>query len=1021
MRPVPHSSPFMWFLVTVMALIPTQFILLYSAVAGKPYQWISNLIRQYFLVKWIVRASVFYVYSQCTFREHATYQYYVLYLTSWCSNVLVAYIKLVSDERQSKMIKQIGCQHVILFGKLFYGELFHNQHCASSDRMRALFPAVFAVLALYTPIIPSLIPRERVAISRCGIGRNGRQINLATNHFKVSVNAPDAVFFQYNVLIKSENNQEVEGRRFRRKVMDKLYRTPTFQLDGKCFAFDGGKALYTVGSLPLKKLKYSVELDEAAVKRSGSPDLIGMETFCIRSKTFKVKISFAARIPMKPIALALNGLEAENTGDALRVLDTILRQHAAKRGCLLVRQSFFHDDFSGSVSVGEGVTACRGFHSSFRTTQGGLSLNMDQSSTMILTPGPVLEFLLATQNVSNPCAIDWEKASKMLKNLRVKTRHNNMEFKIIGLSEQVCNDQRFLLKKRNGDSSKEETVQITVYDYFQSRKIPLTKSRFLPCLDVGKVNGPIYLPLELCSLLSLQRYTKALSSKQRVSLGEKSKLLPHTCMQIVKGAVRDCCYGDDPMFKPCGISIEGHSTVCIGRVLGPPKLIFGRREGYTPRGGRWNFNGKKLYNANEIKNWAIVNFSTHWDMKQLSQKLISCGASKGMSIRRPLSEIEEDLEWSNAGPVERVEKMFETLCEQVEAKGIVLPDFILCLLPEKKCCNIYGPWKKKNLHEMGIITQCLSPTEINDQYLTNVLLKINSKLGGKNSLLADEHIPNLPHLKDTPTMILGMDVSHGSPGQSDAPSIAAVVGSTHWPLFSTYRASVRTQLPNMEMIDSLFKLEQNEQDVGIIRELLLEFFESTRGRKPEQIIIFRDGVSESQFPQILNIELEQIVKAVEYLGCTRIPKITLIVAQKNHHTKLIPYGSTSNPPPGTVVDTQIVHPRNYDFYMCAHKAEIGTTRPTHYHVLLDEIGFSADELQNIVHSLCYVYQRGTTATSIVAPICYAHLAAAQMRQLIKFDASSDSSPSHGVTSAGSVPVALLPSLHNKVKSSMFFC
>ncbi|GKE44583.1 argonaute 4-like protein, partial [Tanacetum coccineum] len=33
---------------------------------------------------------------------------------------------------------------------------------------------------------------------------------------------------------------------------------------------------------------------------------------------------------------------------------------------------------------------------------------------------------------------------------------------------------------------------------------------------------------------------------------------------------------------------------------------------------------------------------------------------------------------------------------------------------------------------------------------------------------------------------------------------------------------------------------------------------------------------------------------------------------------------------------------------------LGTTRPTHYHVLYDEIGFSADDLQELVHSLSYV-------------------------------------------------------------------
>jgi len=40
---------------------------------------------------------------------------------------------------------------------------------------------------------------------------------------------------------------------------------------------------------------------------------------------------------------------------------------------------------------------------------------------------------------------------------------------------------------------------------------------------------------------------------------------------------------------------------------------------------------------------------------------------------------------------------------------------------------------------------------------------------------------------------------------------------------------------------------------------------------------------------------------------------------------------------------------------------IGTTRPTHYHVLFDEVGFSADDPQELVHSLSYAYQTSTTA------------------------------------------------------------
>ena len=58
----------------------------------------------------------------------------------------------------------------------------------------------------------------------------------------------------------------------------------------------------------------------------------------------------------------------------------------------------------------------------------------------------------------------------------------------------------------------------------------------------------------------------------------------------------------------------------------------------------------------------------------------------------------------------------------------------------------------------------------------------------------------------------------------------------------------------------------------------------------------------------------------------------------------------------------------------------------------------------------------------VAPIMYAHLAASQVTQFIKFDDRSDrSSSGGGVTSSGAVPVPELPKLNDAVKSSMFFC
>ncbi|CAL0315822.1 unnamed protein product [Lupinus luteus] len=877
------------------------------------------------------------------------------------------------------------------------------------------------------PPEPAKKKPSRVPMARRGTGSKGTKLQLLTNHFKVNVNNNDGHFFQYSVSLAYEDGRPVEGKGVGRKVIDKVQETYDSELNGKDFAYDGEKTLFTIGSLARNKLEFQVVLEDVTSNRNNgncSPENENQNESDkkrmrrpYRAKTFKVELSFASKIPMQAIANALRGQESENFQEAIRVLDIILRQHASKQGCLLVRQSYFHNDPKNFADVGGGVLGCRGFHSSFRTTQSGLSLNIDVSTTMIITPGPVVDFLIANQNVRDPFSLDWAKAKRTLKNLRIKTSPSNQEFKITGLSELPCKEQLFTLKIKGG--ADDATEEVTVYDYFVNhRNIQLRYSADLPCINVGKPKRPTYFPLELCSLVSLQRYTKALSTLQRASLVEKSRQKPQERMRVLSDALKISNYGAEPMLRNCGIQINPSFTQVDGRVLQAPRLKFGNGEDFNPRNGRWNFNNKKIVDPVKIERWAVVNFSARCNVQALVRDLIKCGNMKGIMVEDPFDVFEENAQFRRAPPVVRVEKMFEHMMSKLPGA----PKFLLCLLPERKNSDLYGPWKKKNLADFGIVTQCIAPTKVNDQYLTNVLLKINAKLGGMNSLLGVEHSPSIPIISKAPTLILGMDVSHGSPGQSDIPSIAAVVSSRHWPLISKYRACVRTQSPKVEMIDNLFKKVSDKEDEGIIRELLIDFYTSSGKRKPDNIIIFRDGVSESQFNQVLNQELDQIIQACKFLDENWDPKFLVIVAQKNHHTKFFQPGSPDNVPPGTVIDNKVCHPRNYDFYLCAHAGMIGTTRPTHYHVLLDEIGFSTDDLQELVHSLSYVYQRSTTAISVVAPICYAHLAATQMGQFMKFEDKSETSSSHGgLTAAGAVPVPQLPKLEEKVCNSMFFC
>ncbi|CAG8843669.1 36387_t:CDS:1, partial [Racocetra persica] len=62
-----------------------------------------------------------------------------------------------------------------------------------------------------------------------------------------------------------------------------------------------------------------------------------------------------------------------------------------------------------------------------------------------------------------------------------------------------------------------------------------------------------------------------------------------------------------------------------------------------------------------------------------------------------------------------------------------------------------------------------------------------------------------------------------------------------------------------------------------------------------------------------------------------------------------------------------------------HAGLQGTSRPTHYHVLLDENAFTPDSLQTLSYNLCYVFARCTRAVSLVPPVYYAHLVCARAR------------------------------------------
>ncbi|KAF9392685.1 hypothetical protein BGX21_010951, partial [Mortierella sp. AD011] len=345
-----------------------------------------------------------------------------------------------------------------------------------------------------------------------------------------------------------------------------------------------------------------------------------------------------------------------------------------------------------------------------------------------------------------------------------------------------------------------------------------------------------------------------------------------------------------------------------------------------------------------------------------------------------------------------IDKNVENVLANINQACGAPAQLVLVVMPSK--CQTYSSIKTycETTHKTGVMTQCaLSKNffRVNKQYCGNLGLKINAKLGGVNSCLVKNSIP---WLTQEPSMIIGADVTHPAPGET-RPSVVAVVASMDSYSFR-YSGRIKVQDSRVEVIEGLKTL---------VYELLTTFNEKNRAF-PQRILFYRDGVSEGQYAQIIQAEVSAVKEACAEVNA-RVklpqkynPKVTFCVVKKRHHARLFPMDQkdsdrSGNCLAGTVVDTVVTHPTEFDFYLQSHGGLQGTSRPTLYHVLVDENGFSSDTLQALTYRLCHVYARCTKSVSIVPSVYYAHLLAFRARHYQGSDFSDTASVSSAASNA----------------------
>ncbi|KAL4598951.1 hypothetical protein ACB092_11G092800 [Castanea dentata] len=95
---------------------------------------------------------------------------------------------------------------------------------------------------------------------------------------------------------------------------------------------------------------------------------------------------------------------------------------------------------------------------------------------------------------------------------------------------------------------------------------------------------------------------------------------------------------------------------------------------------------QKVVQPTKIERWAVVNFSACPHTQSLVRDLIKYGDLNAIQINPPVDVFQENLWKRHAPPMATVEKMFEDIQSTLPGG----PQFLLCLLPERKNSALYG-------------------------------------------------------------------------------------------------------------------------------------------------------------------------------------------------------------------------------------------------------------------------------------------------------------------------------------------
>ncbi|KAL1982463.1 hypothetical protein VTN96DRAFT_1310 [Rasamsonia emersonii] len=858
-------------------------------------------------------------------------------------------------------------------------------------------------------------------VPRPGFNTTGREVELKLNAYPIT-QFPTRSVWQYDITI---------GNNEKRAVVKKVWNSSVRKQNLRQMIFDGNKLAWSFHKYEDFSAVVDLDQEEGRAPTGIKPNKFRL--FCHRTKQVNLAV----------IDAWLSGRQTfdESILEALNFLDHLMREYpSTKYSCF--KRSFYNEKIE-SEDLHDGVICYKGYYQAIRAAlPGRLVVNVDVENTAfwarITLAGQARAFVNArdywevgrrTQPKDDGYfghmgTTEWNLIYDRIRKLEVQPFYKgcpvNRTFFVKGLV--LADTNQFTIDYK--DKATGKTEKLTMFQYFKKRYNVILEYPNLPVVEMTK-NGVFY-PMEHLVIVGLQRYPYKLNDEQTYRMLKFAVQRPQARLASVQESKKALDHANDPVLKSFGLKVGDEMIKTKARVLPNPEIQFANQKHNPGVTGRWDLRGKKFLKTNRVplKSWGcgiIVYKRNTLEMTQAENWIDGfmkqyAGHGGKIENRPVIMLLKDDI-------ADAIEKLYEKVGNHFRKT----PQLLIFFAPNKDSWP-YLRIKKSCDCRWGVPSQVLQSQQVvkmNTQYMSNVAMKINAKLGGVTA----RSVPRVTDASLRPgSIIIGADVSHATPG-SWAPSMSAIAVSAD-EYGAKYMGNCETGYRHVEIIE-----EQNMKEMLIP---MIDEWTATvgKGRRPQYVYYFRDGVSTGQFSHVLEHEVPVIKQVIMHNSTEKVPpKICVVIANKRHHLRAFPRPDdknaadrNGNPVPGTLIERDITSPHDWDFLLYPHIALQGTARPVHYHVILDQIGHKPHQLQNMIYDHSYQYVRSTTSVSLFPAVYYAHLISNRARhhENVPSKSGPQSGPYIKLTDLkekkpqypGAEPKRLLPMVQNETRNHL---